>query len=140
MPDLASSGRPGACQSGGPVLGAGVLPQEASPGMLRVKHASQRCFPKCLLKEHLAFISEEAQFQFIFQILLTVSHSFSLSPLCFLDTFIARLLSFFFLNFHHEMMGKSINQFWRTSGYLKPRVCSTKVKQRNQRIQNTLTL
>lgn len=46
----------------------------------------------------------------------------------------------FFFNFHHEMMGKSINQFWRTSGYLKPRVCSTKVKQRNQRIQNTLTL
>lgn len=35
--------------------------------------------------------------QFIFQILLTVSHSFSLSPLCFLDTFIARLLSLFFI-------------------------------------------
>ena len=78
--------------------------------------------------------------QFIFQILLLIlSHSFSLSPLYI---FWVHLLQdcYPLFYFHREMMGKSMNQFWRTSDYLKPRVCSTKVKQRNQRIQNTLTL
>lgn len=119
-------------------LGGWSFPQEASPGMLRVKSASQKCFSKCLLKECLAFIFKEAPF---------VSSSsrfyFSFSPILSLSPFSGYIYcktAIPFFNFHREMMGKSMNQFWRTSDYLKPRVCSTKVKQRNQRIQNTLTL
>ena len=121
-------------------LGGWSLPQDASPGMLRVKNASRKCFSKCLLKERLAFIFEEAPFvssssRFYF----SFSPILSLSPLYI---FWVHLLQdcYPLFYFHHEMMGKSMTQFWRTSDYLKPIVCSTKVKQRNQRIQNTLTL
>lgn len=135
-----SSGRSGACCSDGPVSGAGVLPQESSPGMLKVKNTSQKkCFSKCSLKDHLAFIFKRHSLSVHLPDSTSRSLPFFLSPLCI---FWIHLLQdcYPFSYFHHEMMGKSINQFWRTSDDLKPRVCSTKVKQRNQRIQNMLTL
>ena len=94
---LLSNGRSGACWSDGPVSGAGVLPQESSPGMLKVKNASQKCFPKCSLKDHLAFIFKRHSLSVHLPDSTSHSLPFSLSSLYFLDTFIARLLSLFFI-------------------------------------------